>query len=117
MSEKNELIANGRQECSMLVIDGYAEEAGARTEQSEEAEFEAIQFACVEREAFSSVSTLVIVGYAEEATACTEQSEEAEFEAIQFERVERNSVTLAKTAELETAGAFKSASKLYCCLS
>ena len=27
----------------MLVIVGYAEEAGARTEQSEEAEFEAIQ--------------------------------------------------------------------------
>ena len=35
----------------MLVIVGYTEEAGARTEQSEEAEFEAIQFACVEREA------------------------------------------------------------------
>ena len=35
----------------MLVIVGYAEEAGARTEQSEEAEFEAIQFACVERDA------------------------------------------------------------------
>ena len=40
---KNEWIANRRHECSMLVIVGYAEEAGARTEQSEEAEFEAIQ--------------------------------------------------------------------------
>ena len=51
LSAQNQLIANQRQECSMLVIVGYTEEAGARTEQSEEAEFEAIQFACVEGEA------------------------------------------------------------------
>ena len=45
----------------MLVIVGYTEEAGARTEQSEEAEFEAIQFACVEREAFSRTSKFVLL--------------------------------------------------------
>ena len=43
LSAKNELIANRRHECSVVVIAGDAEEAGARTEQSEEAEFEAIQ--------------------------------------------------------------------------
>ena len=37
------MITNRRHERSMLVIVGYAEEAGARTEQSEEAEFEASQ--------------------------------------------------------------------------
>ena len=49
--------------------------------------------------------------HTEETGARTEQSEEAEFEAIQFEWVERDAVTFAKTAELETAGAFKRASK------
>ena len=50
LSSQNQLIANRRAivKCSCQV---HTEEAGARTEQSEEAEFEAIQFACVEREA------------------------------------------------------------------
>ena len=52
---KNELIANRRQECSMLAIVGYIEEAGARTEQrlqSTNVEFEVIPFECVGRDAF-----------------------------------------------------------------
>ena len=50
LSAQNQLIANRRAivKCSCQVP---PEEAGARTEQSEEAEFEAIQFACVEGEA------------------------------------------------------------------
>ena len=51
LSAKNQLIANRRQECSMLVIVGYAEEADARTEQSTNVEFEAIPFECVGRDA------------------------------------------------------------------
>jgi hypothetical protein len=49
--------------------------------------------------------------HTEEPGARTEQSEEAEFEAIRFECVELDAVTLAKAAELETAGAFKCAAK------
>ena len=50
LSSQNQLIANRRAivKCSCQV---HTEEAGARTKQSEEAEFEAIQFACVEGEA------------------------------------------------------------------
>ena len=50
LSSQNQLIANRRAivKCSCQV---HTEEAGARTEPSEEAEFEAIQFACVEGEA------------------------------------------------------------------
>ena len=50
LSSQNQLIANRRAivKCSCQV---HTEETGARTEQSEEAEFEAIQFACVEGEA------------------------------------------------------------------
>ena len=50
LSAQSQLIANRRAivKCSCQV---HTEEAGARTEQSEEAEFEAIQFACVEGEA------------------------------------------------------------------
>ena len=50
LSSQNQLIANRRAivKCSCQV---HTEEAGARNEQSEEAEFEAIQFACVEGEA------------------------------------------------------------------
>ena len=50
LSSQNQLIANRRAivKCSCQV---HTEEAGARTEQSEEAELEAIQFECVERDA------------------------------------------------------------------
>ena len=50
LSAQNQLIANRRAivKCSCQV---HTEEAGAMTEPSEEAEFESIQFACVEGEA------------------------------------------------------------------
>ena len=47
----------------MLVIVGYAEEAGARTEQSEEAEFEAIQS--------NGLSVMLLVTFAKTAELVT----------------------------------------------
>ena len=45
-------MARGFNSASKLAIVGYAEEAGARTEQSTKAEFEVIPFECVGRDAF-----------------------------------------------------------------